>query len=195
MSLGRMIARMAARIDALERRFETSQHHGTVHEVDTAKSRVRLKLGEVNGEPVIGPWVPYAQVAGAVKAHVPPSVGQQMTAISPSGDPRQAIALPMTFSNENPSPGSSADPVITYGDFTFTLEPDRLTVNGPNVDVKCERAHVEAEEVLVESPSVDLGDDGGKPVARIGDMVSVTFGSSAGLHPIVQGSSKVRAAD
>lgn len=195
MSLGRMIARMVARIDALERRFETSQQHGTVHEVDTAKSRVRLKLGEVNGEPVIGPWVPYAQVAGAVKAHVPPSVGQQMTAVSPSGDPRQAIALPMTFSNANPSPGSSADPVITYGDFTFTLEPDRLTVKGPNVDVQCERAHVEAAEVLVESPSVDLGDDGGQPVARIGDRVHVQIGSSQGFWPIVEGSSKVRAAD
>lgn len=57
-----------------------------------------------------------------------------------------------------------------------------------------DRIEVEAPKVVVKSDDVHLGEEGGPPVARIGDMVQVTTGSSAGLHPIVEGSSKVRAA-
>ena len=48
-----------------------------------------------------------------------------------------------------------------------------------------------ATNVLVNAPEIELGGEGGKQVARIGDMVNVTFGSSAGLHPIVEGSDVV----
>ena len=40
---------------------------------------------------------------------------------------------------------------------------------------------------------IRLGGAGGQPVARQGDMVSVAYGSSAGMHPIVTGSAKVTA--
>ena len=68
-----------------------------------------------------------------------------------------------------------------------TDQPNGVTVDAPLVTVT-------AAQVTVNSGSVDLGAVGGPAVARIGDNVQVGFGSSAGLHPIVEGSGKVRAA-
>lgn len=47
---------------------------------------------------------------------------------------------------------------------------------------------VEAPKVVVQSSNVRLGEDGGQPVARVGDDVNLSTGK------IVSGSSKVRAA-
>ena len=43
----------------------------------------------------------------------------------------------------------------------------------------------------IDPQTVDLGPDGRTPAAGVGHMVHVTFGSSAGLHPIVTGSPSV----
>ena len=40
---------------------------------------------------------------------------------------------------------------------------------------------------------VDLGGSGGQPVARVGDKVEITAGTSAGQWPIISGSGKVKA--
>ncbi len=42
--------------------------------------------------------------------------------------------------------------------------------------------------------NVNLGGSGGQPIARIGDKVEITGGSSAGQWPIISGSSKVKSA-
>ncbi len=47
--------------------------------------------------------------------------------------------------------------------------------------------------VTVNDPKVELGGEGGKPVARFGDKVHVMSGSSAGMWPIVEGSRFVSA--
>lgn len=47
---------------------------------------------------------------------------------------------------------------------------------------------------MTASGSVDIGAAGGPAVARVGDMVRVGSGSSAGDWPIISGSSKVNAA-
>jgi phage baseplate assembly protein V len=48
-------------------------------------------------------------------------------------------------------------------------------------------------KVVVDSPDIHLGGEGGAPVARVGDRVNVSAGSSAGMWPIAEGASKVRA--
>lgn len=54
---------------------------------------------------------------------------------------------------------------------------------------------VNAPKVVVNSDEIVLGGEDGseQPIARIGDEVEVTSGSSAGRHKIVSGSDKVRA--
>ena len=65
---------------------------------------------------------------------------------------------------------------------------------GQGVVLYRDRIEVAAPKVVVKSANVQLGADGGPAVARVGDMVNVGSGSSAGQWPIVSGSAKVSAA-
>lgn len=135
----REIVELALRVAELERRQSNNFRHGTVEKVDAKKQLVRIRLGEdANGKPFVGPWVPYAQIAGALKVHTPPSVGQQMTMINPNGDFRQAVALPMTWSDQNASPSDKGDEhVLTFGSVRIELKSASLkvTVGGHSVEI------------------------------------------------------------
>jgi len=65
---------------------------------------------------------------------------------------------------------------------------------GQKIVLYRDRVEIESAKIVLKSVDLHLGAEGGTRVARIGDMVSVTGGSSAGLHPIVEGSAIVRAA-
>ena len=126
----REIGELISRLAEVERRMSHMIRSGTVDEVDAAKGLVRLKIGSGAGGELRSPWISYGQTGGALKAHVPPSVGQQMTLFSPSGGFDQALALPMGFSDANPSPSGAGDQnVITFGAVTITLAGDGLTIS------------------------------------------------------------------
>jgi phage baseplate assembly protein V len=73
------------------------------------------------------------------------------------------------------------------------LKRSAIELNSPHrVDVIAPDVEVTADTVVVDAPSIDLGGEGGPPVARIGDMVQVGAGSSAGTWPIISGSSITR---
>lgn len=131
---------LLARVAELERKFAGFARHGTVAEVDPSAGRVRLKLGtSEDGGDFLGPWVPYSQMMGALKAHIPPSVGQQFTMLSPGGDWRQAVAVPMTQSSANGSPSAAGDEnVITYGDVEMKLRSGEveITVGGSSFKIE-----------------------------------------------------------
>lgn len=81
--------------------------------------------------------------------------------------------------------------------YRLKLEPGEVALydsQGQKVVLYRDRIEVDAPKVVVKSNDVHLGAEGGPRVARIGDKVQVGSGSSAGLWPIVEGSSKVRAA-
>ena len=125
----REFSELAGRIAELERRISQIIRSGTVDQVDAASGLVRLKIGSGATGELLSPWVSYGQTGGALKAHIPPSVGQQMTLMSPSGGFDQSIALPMGFSDANPSPSSAGDQnVITFGSATITLNGSGLTI-------------------------------------------------------------------
>lgn len=129
----REITEILNRIAALEKRLSGMVRHGPVAEVNPAEGWVRLNLGEGDSGPLLSPKIPYAQMAGALKFHAPPSEGQQMTYFAPSGDPRQAVAIPMTWSDANPSPsGSGEENVMTFGSVTIAIKGDsvRITAGG-----------------------------------------------------------------
>jgi len=135
----RELVEAVARVAELERRVAGMVRHGTVEQVDPQKQRVRLRLGGTDDKPFVGPWVPYAQIAGALKVHTPPSVGQQMTLLSPTGDPRQAVALPMTWSNQNASPSQKGDEhVLTFGSCRIELRGNEIIVKVPRLFVECD---------------------------------------------------------
>jgi hypothetical protein len=133
----REIVELAARIAELERRFSGMMRHGTVEVVDPGKHRIRLKFGtDVDGKAFLSPWIPYAQMAGALKVHIPPSVGQQFTLMAPAGDWQQAVAVPFTWSNQNPAPSESRDEnVLTYGDLRMTIKDGLVEIKAGGVAI------------------------------------------------------------
>lgn len=106
------------RVAEIERRLENQMRHGTVKEVDAKKGLMRLTVGkDLQGAEQLSPWIPYGQHMGDWKFHNPPSVGQTFTMFSPSGDFRQAQAIPLMQSDKNKSPSDKPDEhVITYGE-------------------------------------------------------------------------------
>lgn len=130
----RELADLARRLAELERRMAASGRSGTVSQVDAAQGLIRLDLGEG----MLSPWVPYVQTAGALKVHSPPSVGQQMILVSPSGETSQGYATALSFGGDNGSPSSSGDEhVVTFGGvrLDLTSESLRATIGGVTLTI------------------------------------------------------------
>lgn len=137
MDLMEIIRGLSQRIAELERKSDNAIRHGTVEEVDAKEKLVKLRIGGTDDEPFVSPWVPYGQMAGALKLHSPPSKDQQMTMFSPGGDFLQAVALPFHWSDQNPSPSDKEDEhVLTFGSWRLTLKAGELTIEGPEFTVK-----------------------------------------------------------
>ena len=155
----RELAALAGRMAEMERRMFGMVRHGTVAEIDAAAGRLRLNLGEsTSGGDFLGPWVPYSQMAGALRAHIPPSVGQQMTLFAPSGDLRQAVAMPMTWSNSTPSPsGAGNENVITFGGAEIRLTADGLTISVGGVSLAITGAGVAFTGGVVSHNGANIG--------------------------------------
>lgn len=170
----RLFVGLVAEVRSLRRAVQGMQRFGTVHAVDGETKRVQLKFSGEDGQEFLSPFRPWADLAGAEKSWRPPTEGQQMLMLSPFGDLRQGVATPLTFSNANPAPTTdlSARVLSAYGSGLFGF-----TDGGGVAQVHGDR--------------VDLGGGGGKRVARLGDRVEITSGSSAGLWPIVEASEKV----
>lgn len=148
----RAIAEVLARVAELERKVAGTARHGVVAEVDPAAGTVRLKLGEGPDGPFLSPSVPYAQTMGAIKAHIPPSVGQSMSIIAPGGDWRQAVAIGLSASDANPSPSGAGDEaVITYGAATIMMTADGLTLS-----VGGSTLSITAGGISLSAPRIDL---------------------------------------
>lgn len=140
MTLSEFLADIMRRIAEVERRQDGLVKRGRVEAVDPATGRVRLRLNEDGApEPFLSPWVPYAQVAGAMKLHSPPSVGQQMTVICETGDFQQGVAIPMTWSDRNPAPSDKGNEHVgTFGQFRFELRENELIVRVPRLLIECD---------------------------------------------------------
>lgn len=147
------ILKLHQRIAALERRASGALRYGQVMSVDPAAGTVTVALAEGHESPP----VPYAQIGGALSVHAPPSVGQNMMLASPSGDLRQAVAMPYAFGGSNKSPGSSADTnVLTFGDVTVSLAGDGVTieVGGATIRINGDGVAVEGGDVKADTISL-----------------------------------------
>lgn len=139
MRLDQVLGELFRRQAETERRFDGLVRQGTVHSVDAKNGTVRVRIGGTDDDPVLSPSIPYSQTAGALKVHSPPSIGQQMTVLSGSGDFRQGLAVPMTWSDKNGTPSDKGDEnVITYGNFRAELRGDELliTIGGFSISMK-----------------------------------------------------------
>lgn len=147
------------RLTALEGRVARMVRHGVVAQVDVPSGMVRIKIGSNDtGGDLLGPWVPYAQFAGAAKVHLPPSVGQQMTMIAPGGDWEQALAVPATWSINQPSPSISPDEnVLTFGGIKLAIAPDSVVVVAGSVSFTISPSGVDISGGSVTHNGVNIG--------------------------------------
>lgn len=181
-SLVDQITDLYVRMAELERRNRNRRRKGTIAEVSDDKSKYRVKLSEQAGKPYLTPWIKARTLAaGGVKVDVLYSVGEQVDVVSENGDMTDAQIDFSTYSDDNARENSDTPFHIKIGDTVIEASAGQAKVTSP--------------KVIVESPNVQLGGDGGKQVARIGDRVHVASGSSAGMWPIVEGSEKVFAVD
>lgn len=171
-------------IEALKSAFGNSMRVGPVKVVDPEKG-FRISFGAgTGGNEYLSPWYPHPESGGKTSTWMPLSEGQIVGIINPTGDPRQGVLLRGGFSDQNPPPSQSlSENVFVFGGVKITIAEDGSVI----IDA--------ASKVVVSAPAVELGGAGGKAVARIGDRVAVSAGSSAGLWPIVEGSGAVRAVD
>lgn len=143
MRLDTLLADILRRSAEIERRLDGMVRQGKVTEVDPKAGTVRVRYGGTDDEPFLSPPIPYAQIAGGLKVHAPPTIGQQMTVLSGSGDFRQGMAVPMTWSDANKSPSDKGDEnVLTFGNIRAELRSDELliTVGGFALSLKAEGA-------------------------------------------------------
>ena len=128
-----------ARLQELERRLAGNEMRGKVVQVDAEKAKVRIEIGkDSDDQPVLSPWVPYKQTAGALKVHSPPSVGQTMAIRSESGDIEQGTAEPYHWSDDNQATSTAGDAhKLTFGDVTVDLSNGglKITVGGTVFDL------------------------------------------------------------
>lgn len=158
----------------LERRIDNSIRHGKVTDVDAAKQLARIEIGERDGKPVKSAWVPYGQLAGDYKSHRPPTKGQQMTMFAPNGEHRQALLMPMTFSDDNKSPSDKADEhVTTFGKLKITEKGDSYTIAVGNSSIVMTDGKIVLKSAqIVTDGETHVGGEGGVPASKQGTIDS-----------------------
>lgn len=168
------LADARAEIAALRAAHERVFRKGKVTDVDPEKQIYRQEIGQdEDGKPVKGPWVPYGQVAGALKHHSPPSVGQQMMQVAPDGDFEQAFGLPYTFSNDNPSPSKRGDEdVVERGAAKDVTRGDSRTISvgGASISVVDGKIVLKAGTIVLDG-DVRLGGEGAERELALRDSV------------------------
>ncbi|EPR19753.1 hypothetical protein L905_21595 [Agrobacterium sp. TS43] len=180
--LAHHIEELNYRIADIERRERNRRRKGKIAEISDDKSRYRVELSRQGEEPYLTPWIKARTLsAGGVKVDVLYSVGEQVDVVSESGDLADAQIDFSTYSDENARENSDTPFHVKIGDTVIEATGGLVKVT--------------ADKVIVQSDNVQLGGDGGKKVARIGDLVHVMSGSSSGKWPIVEGSGKVFAID
>lgn len=180
-------------INDLGRRLANIIRVGAIFEIDFEEAKARVKIGDLETN-----WLPWVNSnSGNNNSWNPPEMDEQVIILSPSGELNQAVILPSLYKN-NASDELPNIQSVTYKDGSkVTFDHDAgnldLDVKG-NVTIKVDgNAEIEAPNITLKG-NTDLGGSGGQPVARIGDKVEITSGSSSGQWPIISGSSKVKSA-
>lgn len=96
----------------LQRRLENIVRTGTVEAVDlsnAAAPRIRVRDGVL-----LTAWLPFGTAnAGSTRTWNPPSVGEQVVMLSPSGDLAAAVVVCGLFCAANPAPSTNPNEHIT----------------------------------------------------------------------------------
>ena len=143
---------LVRRVAEIERRDRNRNRKGVVTEVDHATGRARVKLSGGDEKPFLTGWVPWGEVAaGNIKTHIPPSVGQQVTLRSESGDLTDAIIDMAVPSDANARPHDGPEAVITKGNTRLEIGDDLVSIAATKIKMI---ADVEIDGDIVTTGSI-----------------------------------------
>jgi len=138
-AVARRFAELEAAVEDLNRRVANLMREGRITGVDYDRGVATVDMDGLPSREM--PWV---QRAGTVKDWNPPSVGERVTVMSPTGDPGQGLILPGGWSDQNPAPHNKGGErviqadgkiVLNVGTSELVLEPDRMTLRAGRIDL------------------------------------------------------------
>ena len=185
----------------LAKRLSNIIRIGTIFEINHQTAKARVKIGELETD-----FLPWANAnSGNNNSWNPPEIDEQVIVLSPSGDLSQAVILPSIYKNNasdsdqnikstSYQDGSKISFNVSSGTLDLDLKGDVTIKVVGNANIEGDNINIKGSSNITLDGNVDLGGSGGQPIARIGDKVEITGGSSAGQWPIISGSSKVKSA-
>ncbi len=131
--------RLIGRIEQLElvvRRQSVQMNNmfreGTVKEVDFEKGTAIVDASEVESKP--SPWLTQA---GSINEWTPPSVGQRVVLVSPSGDLGKSFIMPGGFTDSVPQThNKGAEKRVVIGGATITHSAEGLFISVGGTEFK-----------------------------------------------------------
>lgn len=101
-----MLAEQGYILSELDRRLTQMIRIGVIQEVDLAKAKVKVKIGDN-----VTDWRPWLTQAGRIKTWNPPVIGEQVLVLSPSGDFEQSVILPSLYYQKFKAPSDQNEEV------------------------------------------------------------------------------------
>ncbi|PIE13826.1 MAG: hypothetical protein CSA70_03675 [Rhodobacterales bacterium] len=125
-----VIARMAGQIAELQRKQANMVRSGRVLDVDPARQRVKVDIGDADNECATA-WIRWTERAGARMTWNPPSPGELMTVISPGGEiDEKSLAIHGGFTDDNAAPSGDGDATVySFGGVTATVAGGGISLN------------------------------------------------------------------
>lgn len=184
---GHHLERLRERLALLEGRVERTHRFGTIVEdkdidvSDASKPRCRIQVGvDDDGQPVKGPWLPYATVAGARNMHSPPSKGQQFMMIAPDGEHEAGLLVPLGHSSKVRSPSTDKATDVDQRGKTKLTQTDGTW----HQEVENAGISLSSGKVVITAGGTSITIEDGKVTF---DTKLVKFGKNASLPVSIQG--------
>lgn len=157
--ISKFIAQIARRMDNIERGQSNIIRSGPVVAVDAARGLVKVNVGDEQSS-LVTPWIKWTDRSGARKTWNPPSVGEDMTVISPSGEiSRRSRALPGNFTASNAAPSADGDAVVSsLGDVTLKMSASNIELKIGGVTATLSAAGLSIEGGDVTHNGTAIGD-------------------------------------
>jgi phage baseplate assembly protein V len=133
--LAGFILGLERRIEQLDRRLNNVVREARVTEVDPARA-----LAKVEAHGLASAWCPWLERAGAIRTWSPPTVGERVLLLSPSGEPGLGLILPGGYSDAFGAPHDQAGEFKqTIGDASVLMRDGELKLTVDNVSLRVTR--------------------------------------------------------
>ncbi len=118
-------------ISFLKQRFEAVVNHGTIDatKASEGKALARVKIGDR-----VSDFLPVNMIANSfVKVWIPPRVGEQVTVISPFGNPSGGFIIPSIYNKEckEPTGANSENVIVEVGGNRVELDKSEIKLKSP----------------------------------------------------------------